>query len=115
MAVGGADLPHLLKAATRIPTMTPSVHEYIPIFSSSRICTTAEIFRLTAFSLVPNPNQGRFAHYWRTGNDISARWSVILNRIDINNKWAPFAGPGHFNDPVSEGSRENGGRRGVGG
>eukprot|EP00729_Bicosta_minor_P019495 gene19495-6283_t len=33
------------------------------------------------FSLVPNPGQ------------------IILNRIDINNKWAPFAGPGHFNDP----------------
>jgi len=51
------------------------------------------------FSLVPNPNQGRFAHYWRTGNDINANWQTILNRIDINDKWAPFAGPGHFNDP----------------
>merc|ERR1712166_1698774 len=51
------------------------------------------------FSLVPNPNQARFAHYWRTGNDINANWDVILNRIDINDKWASFAGPGHFNDP----------------
>lgn len=51
------------------------------------------------FSLIPNPNQARFAHYWRTGNDISANWATILNRIDINDKWAPFAGPGHFNDP----------------
>lgn len=51
------------------------------------------------FSLVPNPNQGRFAHYWRTGNDIGAAWTTILNRIDINDKWARYAGPGHFNDP----------------
>jgi hypothetical protein len=51
------------------------------------------------FSLVPSPTQARFAHYWRTGNDIGANWNTILNRIDINDKWASFAGPGHFNDP----------------
>jgi len=51
------------------------------------------------FSLVPNPNHASFAHYWRTGNDINAAWDVILNRIDLNDKWAEFAGPGHFNDP----------------
>jgi|EP01043_Picozoa_sp_COSAG02_P055757 alpha-galactosidase len=51
------------------------------------------------FSLVPGPTQARFAHYWRTGNDIGANWNTILNRIDINDKWAAFAGPGHFNDP----------------
>jgi hypothetical protein len=51
------------------------------------------------FTLTPNPNQGRFAHYWRTGNDIGANWNIILNRIDRNDKWSAFAGPGHFNDP----------------
>lgn len=51
------------------------------------------------FYVTPNPNQARFAHYWRTGNDINADWSVILNRIDINDKWSQYAGPGHFNDP----------------
>jgi len=51
------------------------------------------------FSLVPNPQHASFAHYWRTGNDISASWTVILNRIDLNDKWARYAGPGHFNDP----------------
>ena len=44
------------------------------------------------FSLIPNPGHQNFAHYWRTGNDISANWEVILNRIDNNDKWAPFAG-----------------------
>jgi len=51
------------------------------------------------FIINPNPNQARFAHYWRTGNDINANWETILNRIDINDKWWRFAGPGHFNDP----------------
>jgi alpha-galactosidase len=44
-------------------------------------------------------SQARFAHYWRTGNDIGPSWTTILNRIDKNDKWAAFAGPGHFNDP----------------
>lgn len=33
------------------------------------------------------------------GNDINSDWSTILDRIDRNDKWAPFAGPGHWNDP----------------
>jgi hypothetical protein len=51
------------------------------------------------FSLVPNPTHAAFAHYYRTGNDINAAWSTILDRIDRNDKWAPFSGPGHFADP----------------
>lgn len=51
------------------------------------------------FNLVPTPEHATWAHYWRTGNDIDAQWSTILDRIDRNDKWQPFAGPGHFNDP----------------
>ena len=51
------------------------------------------------FIINPNPNQARFSHFWRTGNDIGATWSTIVNRIDINDKWWRFSGPGHFNDP----------------
>jgi hypothetical protein len=49
------------------------------------------------FSLVPTPAHSTFAHFWRTGNDISPDWGTILDRIDRNDKWAPFAGPGHWN------------------
>ena len=51
------------------------------------------------FIITPNPLHMEFAHYWRTGNDIRPEWSIILNRIDVNDKWWRYAGPGHFNDP----------------
>jgi hypothetical protein len=39
-------------------------------------------------------SQGQFAHYWRTGNDINANYGTIINRADLNEKWAPYTGPG---------------------
>jgi hypothetical protein len=51
------------------------------------------------FIITPNPMQMEFTHYWRTGNDIGPEWTTILNRIDVNDKWWRYAGPGHFNDP----------------
>ena len=51
------------------------------------------------FSLHPNPSQREFAHLWRTTNDINANYGTILDRADTNDKWAPLAGPGSWNDP----------------
>jgi alpha-galactosidase len=55
---------------------------------------SAEIIISTEpFSLVPNPDHSAWAHYWRTGDDINADWNTILDRIDRNDKWAPFSSP----------------------
>ena len=35
---------------------------------------------------------------WRTGGDIRAMWRSILANAHANNKWAPNAVPGHYND-----------------
>ena len=35
---------------------------------------------------------------WRTGGDIRASWISIMANAHANNKWAPNARPGHFND-----------------
>jgi alpha-galactosidase len=35
---------------------------------------------------------------WRTTGDIRDDWKHIT-RFEAQDKWAPFAGPGHFNDP----------------
>ena len=35
---------------------------------------------------------------WRTGHDIRASWKSILSNAKANNKWAPNARPGHYND-----------------
>jgi len=36
---------------------------------------------------------------WRTGGDIRDNWKSLKSRIFTQDKWAPFAGPGHWNDP----------------
>jgi alpha-galactosidase len=39
------------------------------------------------------------ANAWRTGGDIKDSWKSLKSRIFTQDKWAPFAGPGHWNDP----------------
>eukprot|EP00475_Leptophrys_vorax_P003622 TRINITY_DN12135_c0_g1_i10.p2 TRINITY_DN12135_c0_g1~~TRINITY_DN12135_c0_g1_i10.p2 ORF type:complete len:438 (-),score=112.37 TRINITY_DN12135_c0_g1_i10:61-1374(-) len=36
---------------------------------------------------------------WRTTNDISDNWDSMTSILDQNDKWAAYAGPGHWNDP----------------
>ncbi len=38
-------------------------------------------------------------HLWRTTGDISDRWSSMLSILKRNLPLAPYAGPGHWNDP----------------
>ena len=39
------------------------------------------------------------AHSWRTTGDITDVWSRIVQIGFSQEKWRPFAGPGHWNDP----------------
>lgn len=39
------------------------------------------------------------ANSWRTSGDIVDTWSSLKPRLFSQDKWAPFAGPGHWNDP----------------
>ena len=39
------------------------------------------------------------ANSWRTTGDIANSWSTVLRNIEQNDAYAPYAGPGHFNDP----------------
>jgi alpha-galactosidase len=41
----------------------------------------------------------KLANAWRTGGDIRDRWTSLKSRIFTQDKWAPFARPGHWNDP----------------
>lgn len=36
---------------------------------------------------------------WRTTGDISDNWETMINRADLNNAWAKYAGPYGWNDP----------------
>jgi len=42
------------------------------------------------------PNVG---NSWRTTGDISDNWARMLSRIDKNDEWYKYAGPGGWNDP----------------
>jgi alpha-galactosidase len=39
------------------------------------------------------------ANSWRTSGDIVDTWQSLKPRLFSQDKWAPFAGPGHWNDP----------------
>ncbi|MGN6505024.1 MAG: putative Ig domain-containing protein [Tepidisphaeraceae bacterium] len=41
----------------------------------------------------------KYANAWRTGGDIRDTWAALKGRVLTQDKWARFAGPGHWNDP----------------
>ncbi len=41
----------------------------------------------------------RISNLWRTGPDIRDSWTSLYISAFTIDKWAPFAGPGHWNDP----------------
>ncbi|MBS1604343.1 MAG: putative Ig domain-containing protein [Bacteroidetes bacterium] len=40
-----------------------------------------------------------WSNAWRTGGDIRDSWNSLKSRLFTQDKWAPYAGPGHWNDP----------------
>jgi alpha-galactosidase len=40
-----------------------------------------------------------YANSWRTNHDINDKWSTVERNGFGQNPWAPYAKPGHFNDP----------------
>jgi len=40
-----------------------------------------------------------FANSWRTTDDVHDKWEHVSNSAFNEDAWAPFARPGHFNDP----------------
>lgn len=41
----------------------------------------------------------KIANAWRTGGDIKDNWKSLKSRLLTQDKWAPYARPGHWNDP----------------
>jgi alpha-galactosidase len=41
----------------------------------------------------------KVANAWRTGGDIRDNWRSLKSRLLTQDKWAPYAKPGHWNDP----------------
>jgi alpha-galactosidase len=45
------------------------------------------------------PDLSKVANAWRTGGDIRDNWKSLKSRLLTQDKWAPYANPGHWNDP----------------
>jgi alpha-galactosidase len=45
------------------------------------------------------PELSKIANAWRTGGDIRDNWKSLKSRLLTQDKWAPYAAPGHWNDP----------------
>lgn len=56
------------------------------------------LFSTEPFHLSPNP-QAHIANLWRTTTDVADTTTKVRVNLDLNDKWAEFAGPGAFNDP----------------
>ena len=56
------------------------------------------LFSTEPFHLTPNP-QAHISNLWRTTTDVAADVFKVRVNIDLNDKWAEYAGPGGFNDP----------------
>ncbi|HEY9342302.1 MAG TPA: putative Ig domain-containing protein, partial [Hanamia sp.] len=41
----------------------------------------------------------KVSNAWRTGGDIRDNWKSLKSRLLTQDKWAPYASPGHWNDP----------------
>ena len=56
------------------------------------------------------PSISKIANSWRTTGDIKANWKSMSERGFGQDKWAPYASPGHWNDPdmLEIGTREKG-------
>jgi alpha-galactosidase len=45
------------------------------------------------------PTIGKIANSWRTTDDITANWNSMSDHGFGQDKWRPFSGHGHWNDP----------------
>jgi alpha-galactosidase len=58
------------------------------------------VFSLSNNSPFTNaPGLSKFANSWRTTGDIRDTWDSMRSKGFSQDKWARFAGPGHWNDP----------------
>ena len=70
----------------------------VPMRDALNATGAAVVFSTEPFDLAPN-HRAHLANLWRTTTDVSATSGKVYVNIDLNDKWAEFAGPGGFNDP----------------
>jgi alpha-galactosidase len=79
------------------PIETPDVQEMAEALSASGRDFVYSLSNHAPFSGAPD--FARLADLWRTTGDIKDTWKSMSGIGFAQEKWAPFAGPGHWNDP----------------
>ncbi|MGD1002387.1 MAG: putative Ig domain-containing protein [Candidatus Brocadiia bacterium] len=65
-----------------------------------RACKRDTVFSLSnAAPFEHAADWAKWANCWRTTGDINDQWRVVSGIAFSGDRWAPFAGPGHWNDP----------------
>uniref|UniRef100_A0A6U1HMQ3 Alpha-galactosidase n=1 Tax=Tetraselmis chuii TaxID=63592 RepID=A0A6U1HMQ3_9CHLO len=79
----------------------PGVKEKYPVMREALNATGRPIFFSMCEWGVEDPATWArpIANSWRTTPDIAPLWTSVVNITKENNRWAPYAGPGGFNDP----------------
>ena len=65
-----------------------------------RACRRDTVFSLSnAAPFERAADWAKWANCWRTTGDIGDNWDVVSRIAFSGDRWAPFAGPGHWDDP----------------
>ena len=65
-----------------------------------RHCGRDLVFSLSnQMDITNGPTIGKLANSWRTTGDITSNWRAMSRQGFGQDKWRPFSGPGHWNDP----------------
>jgi alpha-galactosidase len=76
---------------------TKEMHDALNASGRDLIFSLSNNTTNSLFAIIPEMSQ--VANCWRIGGDISDRWQSIVSHGFNQDKWAPYAGPGHWNDP----------------
>ncbi|KAK9665970.1 hypothetical protein RND81_14G150200 [Saponaria officinalis] len=73
---------------------------YPPMSTALQNCGKEIFFSLCEWGAEdPATWAGHLGNSWRTTGDIQDNWDSMTSNADLNDKWAPYAGPGGWNDP----------------
>jgi alpha-galactosidase len=88
------------------PNELPETQQMYGALRQSRRDIILSLSNSTPFTNAPALTQ--LANCWRTSGDIKANWQSMSGKGFGQDKWLPFAGPGHWNDPdmLEIGTRE---------
>lgn len=79
------------------PIEVPETRQMYDALRASGRDIVLSLSNSTPFANIPALSQ--IANCWRIGGDIKSNWKSMIREALSDDKWRPYAGPGHWNDP----------------